>query len=98
MPVYLIINQHIAMGFKELANQLDGELRFDHLSKILYATDASAYREIPQAVALPASTNDIVALIHFARKNKTSLIISLIRLFIFIFGLTIEYKTINIKC
>jgi len=74
MPVYLIINQHIAMGFKELANQLDGELRFDHLSKILYATDASAYREIPQAVALPASTNDIVALIHFARKNKTSLI------------------------
>jgi FAD/FMN-containing dehydrogenase/Fe-S oxidoreductase len=40
----------------------------------LYATDASAYREIPLAVALPATDDDIVKLIHFARAKKTSLI------------------------
>ncbi|HZY82288.1 MAG TPA: FAD-linked oxidase C-terminal domain-containing protein [Cyclobacteriaceae bacterium] len=40
----------------------------------LYATDASAYREIPLAVVLPKTDNDIVKLIHFAKKNKTSLI------------------------
>jgi hypothetical protein len=37
-----------------LASRIEGELRYDHLSKILYATDASAYREMPQAVALQA--------------------------------------------
>ncbi|HEY0653875.1 MAG TPA: FAD-linked oxidase C-terminal domain-containing protein [Chryseosolibacter sp.] len=40
----------------------------------LYATDASAYREIPLAVAIPASEKDLVTLITFARENKTSII------------------------
>ncbi len=59
---------------KKLAARLDGELRFDSVSKLLYATDASAYREIPLAVALPASKKDLSVLIGFARKRKTSLI------------------------
>ncbi|HEX8061455.1 MAG TPA: FAD-binding and (Fe-S)-binding domain-containing protein, partial [Cyclobacteriaceae bacterium] len=40
----------------------------------LYATDASAYREIPLAVAIPKTDDDLVKLIHFAKENKTSLI------------------------
>ncbi|MBN1926910.1 MAG: FAD-binding protein [Prolixibacteraceae bacterium] len=61
-------------NLKILSKQLDGELHFDQISKILFATDASAYREIPQAVVFPASRNDIKTLINFARENKTSLI------------------------
>jgi FAD/FMN-containing dehydrogenase/Fe-S oxidoreductase len=60
--------------FKRLAKILDGEFRYDHLSKILYATDASAYRELPLALALPKSKADIGKLIQFAREHQTSLI------------------------
>ncbi|MBN2263988.1 MAG: FAD-binding oxidoreductase, partial [Prolixibacteraceae bacterium] len=49
-------------------------LRFDEISKILYATDASAYREMPLAVAIPKNKTDISKLIEFARNNNTSLI------------------------
>jgi len=57
-----------------LASQLEGELKFDPLTKTLYATDASVYREIPLAVAFPKTEKDIQKLILFARENKTSLI------------------------
>jgi len=67
-------NSQYEKKLKALAAQLEGELRFDSISKILYATDASAYREMPLAVAIPASKNDIAKLISFARENDTSLI------------------------
>ncbi|WP_452224372.1 FAD-binding and (Fe-S)-binding domain-containing protein [Lacinutrix chionoecetis] len=54
--------------------QLEGDLHFDDLMKRLYATDASVYRMLPLAVAIPKSVNDIKMLIAFARKNNTSLI------------------------
>jgi FAD/FMN-containing dehydrogenase/Fe-S oxidoreductase len=57
-----------------LASQLAGELHFDDLMKTLYATDASVYRMLPLAVALPKTNNDIKCLIEFAKKNNTSLI------------------------
>lgn len=60
--------------YKRLKQKMEGEFKFDHLSKLLYATDASAYREIPQAVAIPKSNTDIQLLIDFARQNSTSLI------------------------
>src|SRR3954452_22490897 len=59
---------------KELSDQLEGELFLDETMKILYATDASAYREIPLAVAIPKSVADLKKLILFARANHTSLI------------------------
>ncbi len=59
---------------KELDTILDGHLLFDDVSKTLYATDASAYREIPSAVAIPKSKDDLTHLIEFARDNNTSLI------------------------
>lgn len=52
----------------------EGEFYFDETLRRLYATDASAYRELPLAVALPRNVSDIKKLIDFARKNKTSLI------------------------
>src|ERR1700712_2711683 len=58
----------------ELSKNLEGELYFDDTMRILYATDASAYREMPLAVAVPRSVTDLKKLIHFARAEKTSLI------------------------
>ena len=46
----------------------------DPLHRIAYATDASAYREVPQGVAFPENEQDIVYLIETARKHKTHLI------------------------
>lgn len=56
-----------------LQNSLDGELYFDELHKTIYATDASAYRIIPTAVAYPKNENDLKKLLHFAKENNTSL-------------------------
>src|SRR5580698_5044712 len=57
-----------------LASQLEGELYHDETTRTLYATDASAYREFPQAVAVPRTIADIKKLIEFAHAEKTSLI------------------------
>src|SRR6266850_7920737 len=57
-----------------LARQLEGEFYHDTTMRTLYATDASAYREMPLAVAVPKTKEDIKKLIAFARRNHTSLI------------------------
>ncbi len=59
---------------QSLAGELDGSLQFDTLTKTLYATDASVYREMPLAVAFPKTEKDIQRLIRFAAGNRTSLI------------------------
>ena len=59
---------------KKLAKELQGELFYDKTIRTLYATDASAYRELPLAVAIPQSDNDIKRLIQFASTEGTSLI------------------------
>ena len=62
------------LPLKELSTKIEGELFFDNTMRILYATDASAYREMPLAVAIPKSINDLKILIQFAREHSTSLI------------------------
>ena len=59
---------------QQLARELEGEFYDDNRMRILYATDASAYREMPLAVAMPKSIGDLKKLITFARAEKTSLI------------------------
>lgn len=59
---------------QQLSKHLEGELYHDRTMRILYATDASAYREMPLAVAIPKTVEDIRKLIAFARDEKTSLI------------------------
>lgn len=58
----------------QLSRELRGELYLDDTMRTLYATDASAYREMPLAVAIPENAEDIKTLIRFAREHKTSLI------------------------
>jgi FAD/FMN-containing dehydrogenase/Fe-S oxidoreductase len=59
---------------KRLASTLEGELYFDTTMRTLYATDASAYREMPLAVAIPATIMDIKKLIAFANAHHVGLI------------------------
>src|SRR4030095_14489560 len=62
------------LGLQRLAGQLEGEFYDDETMLILYATDASAYREFPLAVAVPKTVDDIKKLIAFARAEKSSII------------------------
>jgi len=57
-----------------LKRRLKGDLFLDETIRTLYATDASAYREMPLAVAIPQTIDDIQQLIAFAQSEKTSLI------------------------
>lgn len=62
------------MDFNLLQKNLSGDLFTDDLNRIIYATDGSAYREIPAAVTRPRDKEDIKKIIEFARENKTSVI------------------------
>jgi len=53
---------------------LEGEVRLDRSSRLMYATDASIYREEPQAVIYPLHIEDIKKLLTFASKYQTGLI------------------------
>jgi FAD/FMN-containing dehydrogenase/Fe-S oxidoreductase len=59
---------------KNLAAQLQGELHFDHTMRTLYATDASEYQEMPLAVALPRTEDDVRELVTFANRHRTGLV------------------------
>lgn len=59
--------------FKDFTQTFEGEFLTDELHQNLYATDASVYRKIPLAVALPRHKSDIKKLINFAHQHKTSL-------------------------
>lgn len=60
--------------FEILAARLDGDLHYDTKWRILYATDASAYREIPAAVCLPAHSGDITEVLKFCREHELPVI------------------------
>jgi FAD/FMN-containing dehydrogenase/Fe-S oxidoreductase len=60
--------------FFPLKQSLEGDVFTDQVMKIIYATDASSYREIPRAVTRPKNKEDIHKIIHFARETGNSVI------------------------
>ena len=60
--------------FFPLKQSLDGDVFTDQVQKVIYATDASSYREIPLAVTRPKNKEDIRKIIDFARQKGTSVI------------------------
>ena len=60
--------------WSELAANLVGDLHTGDLVRSIYSTDASAYQELPQAVAIPKHESDLVTLIRFAGKHGVGLI------------------------
>ncbi len=65
---------NIEIPFNELRKSFKGDIFTDTTSKLLYSTDASAYRETPVAVVRPKDENDLRLLIEFANENKIPLI------------------------
>ncbi len=57
-----------------LGKSLAGEWYQDPLWRSIYATDASVYREVPLAVAVPKDENDLKNLVTFADTHGFSLI------------------------
>ena len=57
-----------------LRSVFKGDIFIDDATRLIYATDASAYREKPLAVVLPRDKSDIKKLIALAHDTKTSLI------------------------
>lgn len=60
--------------FHTLKAVLQGELLTDNLHTIIYATDASVYRELPSAVVYPKNMEDIKQVILFCITHKLSII------------------------
>jgi len=52
----------------ELKKRVEGEVRFDRFSRLLYATDASMYEIEPIGVVLPRNKGDVQAVIEVANK------------------------------
>jgi FAD/FMN-containing dehydrogenase/Fe-S oxidoreductase len=55
---------------KKLGESLDGELKHDIITRTIYSTDASVYREMPVAAIWPKGPNDIKKILSFATREK----------------------------
>ena len=61
-------------SLKALNEKLTGELHWSAKLRALYATDGSIYRQLPLAVAIPQTQEDIGLLINLARTHNIGLI------------------------
>jgi FAD/FMN-containing dehydrogenase/Fe-S oxidoreductase len=53
---------------RELRRVVEGEVRFDDYSRLLYATDASMYQVEPIGVVLPRTADDVRAVLELANR------------------------------
>ena len=53
---------------RELRRVVEGEVRFDDYSRLLYSTDASMYQVEPIGVVLPRSKDDVRAVLELANR------------------------------
>ena len=58
----------------ELENQIEGEVRFDNVSKVLYSTDASIYQIEPIGVVFPKTQSDVIAVVSWAAQNNVPIL------------------------
>jgi FAD/FMN-containing dehydrogenase/Fe-S oxidoreductase len=54
---------------QDLESQIDGEVRFDKVSRALYSTDASVYQIEPTGVIVAKSRDDIVRAVTICKKH-----------------------------
>ena len=53
----------------ELTHRVDGEVRFDPYSRLLYSTDASIYQMEPVGVVIPRNAADVQAVVEFGARE-----------------------------
>jgi len=59
---------------KKLKRSIKGDVFFDEISKIIYSTDASAYKEKPTGIILPKDIEDLKAILAFAAAENAPII------------------------
>jgi FAD/FMN-containing dehydrogenase/Fe-S oxidoreductase len=72
--MFFMDEKKIQKEFRALRDHFEGDLYNDPVHRILYATDASVYREKPLAVALPKTEQDIQKIITFASRHSLGII------------------------
>ena len=58
----------------ELKKRIEGDIRFDRYSRLLYSTDASIYQIEPMGVVVPRHKGDVQAVIEIANKLNVTLL------------------------
>ena len=58
----------------ELKKRIEGDIRFDRYSRLLYSTDASIYQIEPVGVVVPRHKGDVQAVIEIANKLGVSIL------------------------
>ncbi|HZH83873.1 MAG TPA: FAD-linked oxidase C-terminal domain-containing protein [Phototrophicaceae bacterium] len=58
----------------ELKKRIEGDIRFDRYSRLLYSTDASIYQIEPVGVVVPRHKGDVQAVIELANKLDVSVL------------------------
>jgi FAD/FMN-containing dehydrogenase/Fe-S oxidoreductase len=58
---------------RELRASIDGEVRFDKISRALYSNDASVYQIEPLGVVIPKSREDVVRVVQICSRMKCPL-------------------------
>ena len=58
----------------DLSRRVDGELRTDQASRILYSTDASIYQVMPHGVLIPRAAADLQAAVELAAQYHVPLL------------------------
>src|SRR5712692_1814802 len=58
---------------RELEAQIEGEVRFDHISRALYSTDASVYQIQPLGVVIARNRQDVVRCVQICRQFRCPL-------------------------
>ena len=61
------------IDFSDLDKKLSGSCHWDELHLMMYATDASVYRNRPEAVVFPKSSQDVAIAIDWCAKREISL-------------------------
>ncbi len=64
----------LADALAALEPRIDGELRRDLASRVLYSTDASIYQVMPHAVLIPRSVGDVQAALEVAAEHGVPLL------------------------
>jgi len=68
------VDRDIFLRIEELKKKLQGDLKYDSVTRVIYSTDASVYKETPLCVVWPKNKDDIKEVLKFAAAEKVGVI------------------------
>ncbi|MDP7293962.1 MAG: hypothetical protein QGG24_01450, partial [Vicinamibacterales bacterium] len=58
---------------ERLARELEGDVRFDAMTRELFSTDASSYRIVPLGVVFPKHADDVQRIVDLTARDRIAL-------------------------